>query len=174
LKSRVENIQAEHADAQHPTGIVAVVIRFLATGFGIGRIRSAPGTWGTLWGCVIAWALYEVQAGWFGWIATLVIAQVLGLLISYIYEQYFHTKDPGELVVDEIAAFPITMLPVTAFSWPAIIAGFIAFRIFDISKPPPIKRLEKLPGAFGVMTDDLLAAGYAALCMWWLTWTHWI
>lgn len=157
---------------------MSIFVRFLGTGLGIGRIPTAPGTFGTLWGVLIAWILYLANAGWFGWITTIVVAHIVGWLICHLYGKYFAEKDPGELVVDEIAAFPITMLPLafvrTESFEIALIAGFIAFRIFDIAKPPPIRQLEKMPGALGVMADDTLAAVFAAAALWVCHWAQWI
>ena len=168
----------DYPAAQKTGGAAAVIVRFVATGFGIGRIRNAPGTWGTLWGVLISWLLFEAGAGWFGWISTIVALHVAGLLVCRLYAQYFHTKDPGELVVDEIAAFPITMLPAamppsSSFTV-ALMIGFVFFRIFDIAKPPPIKQLEQLPGPLGVMADDTLAGMCSAACMWCLVWGKWL
>jgi phosphatidylglycerophosphatase A len=68
-------------------------------------------------------------------------------------------KDSSEIVIDEIVAMMLVsfLLPAAPGWWAA---GFLVFRFFDISKPPPIRALEKLPGGWGVMVDDLLAAGY--------------
>ena len=68
-------------------------------------------------------------------------------------------KDASQIVIDEIVAMMLVsfLLPASPGWW---IAGFFVFRLFDISKPPPIRAIEKLPGGWGIMMDDLLAAGY--------------
>ena len=83
--------------------------------------------------------------------------------------------DPSEIVVDELVGQWIALLPVSvgasiagvgfAALWPGIVTAFLAFRLFDIWKPPPIRRLEKLPGGFGVMADDVMAGAYGALVL---------
>lgn len=76
-------------------------------------------------------------------------------------------EDPRIVVIDEISGQLIALSPVAlSFSiWPVII-GFLLFRLFDIFKPYPIRKLERLPGGFGVMTDDVLAGIYAATLLW--------
>jgi phosphatidylglycerophosphatase A len=84
-------------------------------------------------------------------------------------------KDPGAVVWDEIAAVPVTFA-LTSFdrspgSLAAVLAlGFVLFRVFDILKPPPASWLERLPGGWGIMADDLAAAVYAGLCLHGLVW----
>jgi phosphatidylglycerophosphatase A len=83
-------------------------------------------------------------------------------------------KDPGEIVVDEIAGQAITFLPaaflLTEASsagqiWSVALAGFLLFRFFDILKPWPVRKLEKLPSGWGVLADDLMAAVFAAIAL---------
>ncbi len=81
-------------------------------------------------------------------------------------EQAFGKKDPGQCNVDEIAGQSLALLAMPVGSWvwqPLVVAAtaFVAFRFFDILKPPPIRRLEKLPRGWGVLADDLLAGLYA-------------
>ena len=69
-------------------------------------------------------------------------------------------KDPSSAVIDEVAGMGIAMLAIPN-QWPFVIMAIILFRLFDIWKPYPIRELEKLPGGWGIMTDDLLAGVYA-------------
>jgi phosphatidylglycerophosphatase A len=72
--------------------------------------------------------------------------------------------DPAEVVIDEVAGILITffLLPL---SWLQLCFGFVLFRLFDILKPYPVRRLEKLKGGFGIVADDLMAGVYANLCL---------
>jgi phosphatidylglycerophosphatase A len=83
-------------------------------------------------------------------------------------------SDPGEVVADELAGQAVTFLAVPLLSpeifssrqiWVITAGGFLLFRLFDIAKPPPIRRLEKLPEGWGVLADDLLAGVYAAIVL---------
>jgi phosphatidylglycerophosphatase A len=82
-------------------------------------------------------------------------------------EKLLGKKDPGAVVVDEVVGQLITFLFVpwlTTWRWP-VVAGFVAFRVFDIWKPYPVRRLEGLGGGLGIMADDMLAGFYAATVM---------
>lgn len=141
----------------------------LGTGLGIGFAPFAPGTFGSVWGPVLVWGVQ--QAG-------LPVATVLGIAVAFIAagipictaaSAALGKHDPGEVVYDEIAAFWIVFLPHIIFGRPigslAIIGGFAFFRVFDIAKPWPVNRLEKLPDGLGIMADDLAAGVYAAACL---------
>jgi phosphatidylglycerophosphatase A len=130
----------------------------IATGFGIGRAPVAPGTFGTL----AAWPL-----GW--WLSAfdvvIVLPIILVLFLLGIWAcgaagRQLGVADHGSMVWDELVAFLLVLavLP-RALDWQA--AGFVLFRAFDIAKPWPIRDFEqRFKGGFGVMGDDLLAAGY--------------
>ena len=96
-------------------------------------------------------------------LAACVVAAV-GVWISGLYQERAGGKDPSEVVIDEAAGFLVTMawVPVTAAT---VSAGFILFRLFDIFKPYPIRRIERLPGGWGVVADDLMAGLYALVCL---------
>jgi phosphatidylglycerophosphatase A len=82
-------------------------------------------------------------------------------------------KDPGSIVLDEIASMPIVFFFVPAAvvgKWPILAVGFVLHRIFDISKPPPARQLERLPTGLGIMADDWAAAAYACLVLHFLHW----
>lgn len=133
----------------------------LATGFGAGYVPLIPGTIGSLWGLPLVWLL---QWGVADPLIRAVIAAILffaGVLICGAAAKRFEKEDPGQIVFDEIAAFPIVFLFVPIGPLTAVI-GFILFRFFDILKPWPIPKIERLPGGLGVMADDLVAGIYAA------------
>jgi len=131
---------------------------FIALGFGSGKAPFAPGTFGTLAGIIpvllTAGAPYWVKA------IVFVAMLVLGTIASQYHGTYTGVKDASEVVIDEIAAYYMIFLlfPVSPFT---IIAGFLLFRLFDITKPYPIKHFEKLDGGVGVMMDDIIAGFYS-------------
>jgi phosphatidylglycerophosphatase A len=74
-------------------------------------------------------------------------------------------KDPGVVVVDEVLGQWVTLLGAASLTWVNFLAGFILFRIFDIWKPWPIRKLERLPEGYGIVCDDLAAGLYGALIL---------
>lgn len=134
------------------------IINFLiATFFGIGRIPLAPGTWASLAAAPCWYFLMDrplVQVG------ALVGVFFLGVLTTGILEKSMGEKDPSCAVIDEVLGMGVALVGIPK-EWPFIIMAVILFRIFDIWKPIPIRRLEKLPGGWGIMTDDLMAGLYA-------------
>jgi phosphatidylglycerophosphatase A len=146
-----------HFVASHPAHLIAF-------GFGAGLAPAAPGTAGTL----LAWA-----AGWFLVAAlspavlfgALAISFALGIWACRVTGKRLGIPDHGGMVWDEIVAFLLVLavLPMN-FGWQ--LAGFVLFRLFDILKPPPIRWFERrYKGGFGVMFDDLLAAGYTLIVL---------
>jgi len=152
--------------ALHPGGAFAFShpAHVLAFGFGAGLVRVAPGTAGTL----AAWPLGWLLAGSVPPAAMLALVAVLflvGIWCCGLTGERMGVADHGAMVWDEMVAFLLILavLP-RELAWQA--AGFGAFRLFDIVKPPPIRWLERrLRGGFGVMFDDLVAAGYALLVL---------
>ncbi len=134
----------------------------LATGLGIGYLRPAPGTWGSLWGLVIAWQLKSLPP--VGRLALLGPLVLMGVPVCGRAARAFGREDPGGVVFDEFAALPFGFV-LFHWSWPIAFAGFVLFRLFDVTKPWPACRLERLPGGWGIMADDLAAAIYAALVL---------
>src|SRR5689334_10871235 len=115
-------------------------IRFLATGFSIGLIPIAPGTFGTLLALPLAWLASRLLPEWNMVATALFVFVAIG--IASKNEQEAGTHDAGEVVIDEIAGFLVTMLwlPVT---WQAYVAGFVLFRCLDILKPFPISLIDQ-------------------------------
>jgi len=135
------------------------LILVFATGLGAGYSPLASGTAGT----AVAVPVFFLLSRWGtpGVLAGLVFTAVLGVPAADHMERSLGVRDPGKVVIDEIAGYLLTMAgsPATAGH---IIAGFLLFRFFDIVKPPPVRQAEKkLRGGLGVMADDLLAGGYA-------------
>ena len=137
-------------------------VQWVATGFGVGYLPLFPGTFGSLLGLFLFLPLRSLPPISYALFFLLFVG--LGVYTSDACELLFRKKDAGEIIIDEIAAMLLVLpfLPASAGWW---IAGFIAFRFFDIAKPAPIRTFEKLPGGWGVMADDLVAAGYAIILL---------
>ncbi|MEX2288361.1 MAG: phosphatidylglycerophosphatase A [Planctomycetaceae bacterium] len=147
--------------------------KLLATGFGVGYVPLIPGTVGSLWGLPLVWVLQRLctsqsQAPILFVSVVYSIAALLIVLASVAIchraSKEFEKHDPGQIVFDEIAVFPIVFLFVS-INWTTAVIGFVWFRLFDIIKPWPLRRLEKLPGGLGIVADDLGAAIYAAAAL---------
>jgi phosphatidylglycerophosphatase A len=138
-------------------------IHFLALGFGSGLLHPAPGTWGSLVGVIVGALLLS----WLGAKTFFILTALCFFLGIWLCERTSHdmgVHDHGSIVWDEIVAVFLVLLAVPQVSlfWCAI--AFVTFRLFDILKPYPIRYFdEKLTNGFGIMVDDILAAGYSIL-----------
>jgi phosphatidylglycerophosphatase A len=134
-----------------------------STGFGVGYSPVAPGTLGTLIAIPVYYFLSAIPSPIYE--ITLIGFFFLSVWISENAEIFFGKKDDQRIVIDEMMGFLITMLwvpKVTHF----IVIGFFLFRLFDILKPFPIRRLERgLKGGFGVVLDDVVAGVYANIIL---------
>ena len=145
---------------------------------GIGYLPIAPGTWGSL----LAVGLYLLARGIFLPYATtssmryVFVAGEFLLIMTITFggiwaasrtERVLKIKDPGIVVVDEVAGQLIALLPLgvgLSSSWPfTVVFAFLLFRFFDIVKPYPARRMESYKGGLGIMADDLVAGAYAAI-----------
>jgi len=136
---------------------------FLATGFYIGKIPFAPGSFGSLIGLPLSFAL----AGFLPIPAILctLLLILLAIYIADVAEKILKQNDPGCIVIDEIAGMVVTLLCLP-FNLITVVIGFIIFRIFDILKPFPIRNLDKrIPGGLGVVADDVAAGIIANLLL---------
>ena len=141
--------------------LLAHPAHFIALGFGAGLSPKAPGTVGTLLGFPLFWLLAGAPLYW----AWIVLFLVVGVWACDVTGRALGVHDHGGLVWDEVAAF----LMVLPFAPPTLLGyalAFALFRLFDIWKPFPIGWLDaRVPGGFGVMLDDVLAAVYAILVL---------
>lgn len=135
----------------------------LATGFGMGYGPVAPGTWGSIPGLVFAWGLARLAGPW-AVVSGAAFFAIAGVWAAGRAEALFGEKDPGRVVVDEIAGQMVTLLFLRP-TVPVLVAGFFMFRVLDVVKPWPARRLEDLPGGSGIMADDLMAGLYANLIL---------
>ncbi len=137
------------------------IIKLIASGFYLGYSPIAPGTIGSILGVLVFIRLYSFPTAYV--LVTLSLL-ILGFLIAGRAESLYGEKDSGKIVIDEIAGMCIVYLGMPYKLW-IIIAGFLIYRVFDIFKPQPIKRIEKISGSAGIMLDDVLAAVYANLIL---------
>ena len=137
---------------------------FFALGLGTGLSPKAPGTLGTLLGFPVHWLVTLLPAAGF-WLA-LAVLFLVGVWICDVTGKALGVSDHGSIVWDEIVAFALVLAFTPAMPvW--CVAAFALFRLFDIWKPFPIRHFDRtLKGGFGVMFDDLLAAGYAIAVLW--------
>jgi phosphatidylglycerophosphatase A len=138
--------------------------RFIAFGGGAGLLPGAPGTFGTL----LALPLYWLVAPRLAPVEYLLLVAglfALGVWACEVTGRELGAADHGGMVWDEVVAFLLVLAIAPQDPWWQA-AAFFLFRAFDVVKPPPIRRLERrFKGGFGVMFDDILAAGYALLVL---------
>jgi phosphatidylglycerophosphatase A len=136
---------------------------WLATWFGCGLMKPGPGTWGTLGGVPFA-VIFLVLGGPVAVLLAALCIYLIGERAAHRFEQTTGTHDSGMIVIDEVVGVMITLaaaLPSPLF----ICAGFVLFRLFDILKPWPVSYFDRMPGARGVMLDDVAAGILAAVCL---------
>jgi phosphatidylglycerophosphatase A len=130
---------------------------------GVGYLPLMPGTFGSLVGIGLFLLLSQTAVGL---IVSIVVVTFAGIWAGSRTEELAGRKDPGKVVVDEVAGQLIATLPLVFFrqwSIAAVMVSFVLFRFFDIVKPYPANRLQDLRGGFGIMFDDLVAGVYAAV-----------
>ena len=139
----------------------------VATFFRIGYMRPGPGTWAS----AVTTLLWAALAHFLPVSAHIPVAMALAIVVTMIgipaATQVSRTsgiKDPGFVVIDEVAGQLISLIAVP-LAWKTFLGGFILFRVFDIFKPPPVRQLERLPEGSGIMLDDVAAGIYAFAVM---------
>jgi phosphatidylglycerophosphatase A len=141
---------------------------WMGTFFGVGYLHPGPGTHASVITALFWWVLTTRLAPTQHLPVLAVLALVVtlvGIPAAGIVERESGRKDPQQVVIDEVAGQMIAMLSFPYFvpiTWKYLLASLILFRAFDIVKPPPMRQLEKLPGGWGIMLDDV-AAGLLAL-----------
>ncbi|MBZ5628486.1 MAG: phosphatidylglycerophosphatase A [Acidobacteriia bacterium] len=154
----------ETASAPEPVAVAhkTVWAWLIGTFFGIGRLKPGPGTWASvatvgLWRAFAPFASgFQVHAA----IAAAVFVTAIGIPASTRVARESGRKDPGFVVIDEVAGQLIALIGVP-LGWKTLLASLILFRVFDIVKPPPLRRLEQVPEGAGIMLDDVGAGLYA-------------
>jgi phosphatidylglycerophosphatase A len=144
--------------------LVSHPAHFVALGFGSGLAPVAPGTFGTLVAIPLAIALRD-RFDDLGYALAVVVLFVVGIGVSQVTARDLGVADHGAIVWDEVVAF-LAVLFFVGDDWRWVAVAFVLFRFFDIVKPPPIRAVDaRLKNGFGVMADDLLAAGYTLLAL---------
>ena len=137
----------------------------IATFFGAGFGKPGPGTWGSV-AAVLLWAVYAWLLHPSAWVlfaallSGIALSIVLGVPAATLVEQQSARHDPGFVVIDEVAGQWIALLGSSA-NWRHALLALILFRLFDITKPFPVRRLEQLPKGWGIVFDDVAAGLYA-------------
>ena len=147
--------------------------KLIITGLGTGYLPIAPGTWGSaavaaIWLAVVAGSggRWHCVAGTMAMAVIAVAASIGCVALGDFAERAFGKKDPGQVSLDEWAgqAVAYLLLPIPA-DWTGRLivagAGFLAFRVMDIVKPPPANGLQRIKGGWGILIDDLIAGAYA-------------
>lgn len=156
----------------------------IVTAGGLGLLKKAPGTWGTVPPAALLFVLLAMHADktiyFIVAAATTLLASAACVALTPWSERRFGRADPSAMVLDEVAGMALAAMvpPQTAFDSPAgafvfIAIAFVLFRVFDIAKPGLIDTLQKLPRGWGVLLDDL-AAGGVALGMLFVGWNIFI
>jgi phosphatidylglycerophosphatase A len=139
---------------------------WFATWFGCGLVPKAPGTAGAVGALVVAWPLafyHHWPPMWFGALALVILWPAIQS--ATVVAIGTGRKDPQIVVVDEVVGQWITLAGATQLNWKSFLFALILFRAFDIWKPPPIRRIEKLPAGTGIVLDDALAGVYGAVIL---------
>jgi phosphatidylglycerophosphatase A len=143
----------------------------IATWFGCGYAPKAPGTAGSLAAVVLAWVFHRFTG--LQWGAFAILAGVLfpiGVWAADVTAKATGLKDPQIVVVDEVVGQWLTLAGAVTLNWKSWLAGFLLFRLFDMWKPFPVRRLEGLPGGLGIVADDVMAGVYGALVLFAVGW----
>ena len=139
----------------------------VATFFGAGRLKPGPGTWGSVSTVIVWWfASSHIPPASRTWstIVAAAVVSLIGIPAATRVARASGVEDPQFVVIDEVAGQLVTLIAVP-LAWQTFLASLILFRVFDILKPFPIRRLERLPEGTGIVVDDLGAGLYALAVM---------
>lgn len=151
-------------DLKNPT-------HFLALGFGSGLLKPAPGTWGSLAGVVLSIILWELTESTTFFILLAIVSFWAGIRICEKMSEDLGVHDDGRIVWDEIAAIFLIFAFLPQYDFFYYLLTFATFRLFDITKPFPIRNIDaNLQGGLGIMVDDTLAAIYALFAIYLVYW----
>ncbi len=147
-----------------PKSLKQSLALLVAEFFYCGRFPVAPGTAGSL-GAMIIW-VPMLYLAWPRWLilGLIVVLFGIGIWASAYGIEYYQQKDPKQVVIDEVVGVGIAFLVISP-NWLEVASAFLLFRLFDIIKPWPIKHGENLPGAWGIMIDDVIAGIFSALVL---------
>jgi phosphatidylglycerophosphatase A len=131
---------------------------------GVGYSPIAPGTAGSVAGLLVYALLRYLGLGPMAELAVIVVLTLAGGWSGTVAERHFGTADPGAGVIDEVVGMLVTLYLLPA-SWGVVVLGFFLFRVLDVLKPYPARRLEELHGGWGMMADDIMVAAYCNLAI---------
>jgi phosphatidylglycerophosphatase A len=138
-----------------PLSFRSKFILYLATGFGLGRLPKAPGTFGTFLGLPLAIGMNRLSWSWA--VMGVLLFIIFSIIIAQLAEGILKKQDPANVVIDEVVGMLLTLFALE-INFITIILGFILFRILDILKPFPVGWLDKkLTGGIGIVADDVAA-----------------
>lgn len=150
-------------------------LEWLASAGGLGYAPVAPGSFGTLAGLALAalWGFGAPEHYFWGVLATAAVIVAFGVPVGHWAERYYGRKDPQRYVLDEVAGYLVTAAwwaPAAGFphgfpGWTTLGAAYFLFRLTDVIKPWPARRLEHLPGGWGILLDDIAAGVWAWLLL---------
>jgi phosphatidylglycerophosphatase A len=167
---RIAPMHADDESVSPKTSLPYRIAVWVATGLGVGLATPAPGTVAGLWGLGLAAAsaLIEPLGAQLATIAVVAIAAapVCGAAARALGTSH----DPGAIVLDEIVALPIVFIGVPGMNWTVLLVGYALFRVCDILKPGLARAAEKLPGGWGIVADDCVAAVLACLLLHGVSW----
>lgn len=136
------------------------LVKFLSTLGFVGYSPLAPGTVGTLLSIIPYFFLSKLGPVYY--ILSVILIIILSIIVSSFSIEIFESQDPKQVVADELCGYLVTMFLVSP-SLLNILLGFVLFRFFDIIKPLPIRKIEQLPGGFGIVLDDVAAGIYSCI-----------
>lgn len=145
---------------ESPGGLTRVAL-WVSTGLGTGYVPFAPGTFGSMLGLAV-WGLLPSSTA----VQAIAIAVVMttGVWSATLAERHFRSTDPSPVVVDEVLGMLVTLF-LNPVGWAGVLFAFFLFRLFDVIKPYPANRFERLHGGLGIMADDFMAAVYANITL---------
>jgi phosphatidylglycerophosphatase A len=143
---------------------------FIGSGFGLGLSPIMPGTCGALPGLAahLLIATYlPSEVRWYALVLIFIIICITHFLLTPWAVEHWRSKDPRHFVLDEIAGYLLVpILYPYGSPWHVALWGFLLFRVFDIIKIPPARQIDSgMPGAWGILLDDLVSSGYAVLAI---------
>lgn len=146
-----------------PTGPWRTLALAGSSAMGLGYAPIAPGTFGTLAGLPLWWAMSSFA--WWWQLAFVVVLTGVSIGFAGLAERIYGEHDTGKIVIDEVAGMCVSVIGIP-FGWPEVLIAFLLFRIMDIVKPPPARWLDdNVPGGLGVVIDDVVAGLFALMLM---------
>ncbi len=136
-------------------------IKFITSFFYLGHFPVMPGTIGSL-GAIALY--YVIKNNTAIYIITTITIFLAGMFLCTAAEKIYGKKDPKEVVIDEACGMMLSLI-FLPYSIQIAVTGFLLFRVFDIIKPPPSRKMESLSGASGIMLDDIVAAIYTNMIL---------